>query len=63
MSDGAISRLGCSYIICKPLQTVPGRDPKALTKFRWNVATVIILLNILISLFSSAYDDVRLSFH
>lgn len=24
----------------------------------WNVATVLILLNILISLFSTAYDDV-----
>ena len=25
---------------------------------RWNVATTIILLNVLISLFSSAYEDV-----
>ena len=26
---------------------------------RWNVATAVILLNILISLFASAYEDVR----
>ena len=25
---------------------------------RWNVATAVILLNVLISLFSSAYEDV-----
>jgi hypothetical protein len=25
---------------------------------RWNVATAVILLNVLVSLFSSAYDDV-----
>jgi hypothetical protein len=25
----------------------------------WNVATAVILLNVLVSLFSSAYDDVR----
>ncbi|EKM59313.1 uncharacterized protein PHACADRAFT_249722 [Phanerochaete carnosa HHB-10118-sp] len=32
--------------------------PALLLYYFWNVATVIILLNILISLFSSAYDDV-----
>lgn len=30
---------------------------------RWNVATTVILLNVLISLFSSAYDDVSSILH
>ena len=29
---------------------------------RWNVVTTVILLNVLISLFSSAYEDVGLHF-
>ena len=29
----------------------------------WNVTTVVVLLNVLISLFSSAYDDVRIISH
>ncbi|KIP12742.1 hypothetical protein PHLGIDRAFT_17507 [Phlebiopsis gigantea 11061_1 CR5-6] len=35
-----------------------GWAPGLLLYYLWNVATVVILLNILISLFSSAYDDV-----
>lgn len=35
-----------------------GFAPALLLYYLWNVATVIILLNILISLFSSAYEDV-----
>ncbi|THG98320.1 hypothetical protein EW026_g3838 [Hermanssonia centrifuga] len=35
-----------------------GSAPGLFLYYLWNVATVVILLNILISLFSSAYDDV-----
>ncbi|KAF7792876.1 hypothetical protein EIP86_003977 [Pleurotus ostreatoroseus] len=35
-----------------------GWAPGLFLYYMWNVATVVILLNILISLFSSAYDDV-----
>ncbi|KAI0692662.1 calcium activated cation channel [Cytidiella melzeri] len=35
-----------------------GWAPALFLYYLWNVATVVILLNILISLFSSAYDDV-----
>lgn len=33
-----------------------------MTRRSWNVVTALILLNVLISLFASAYSDVRLAF-
>ncbi|OBZ76077.1 Calcium channel YVC1 [Grifola frondosa] len=51
--------LQCVYSAVSPNYDMFSSTPAGLVLFYlWNVATAIILLNVLISLFSSAYDDV-----